>query len=370
MSLIGKQILCPYCLEKLNSKDINLLCYKCGKPGELTIMDNLFNKVPKCDREGCIGTLTLRQCNHCKSLLPSDILDYEKYLRLSILGTTGAGKTIFLTTMLHELRHSLGSPWVIAPIDSETNSIYQKNVELIYEKKTMVDATVAGSNPPPQLWKIKDKSRMTNKKIPSYSMTIFDGAGEDCVNINPDISRYIGGSKSLVILIDPLSLRSVGSHISNEIRTWSSSAGHEVGVSADMVEGLADYIRESCGISTNKLIDKEVAIVFTKLDTVIDTFGTATVTQPSPHLARKGFVKNDADAVDAEIRDWLEDQGEIAFVNAVETNFPNNKVRFFGISSFGHPPTGESTLGKVIPHRVLDPLFWMLSREGIVPIIY
>ena len=48
--------------------------------------------------------------------------------------------------------------------------------------------------------------------------------------------------------------------------------------------------------------------------------------QPSPHLARKGFVKADADAVDAEIRDWLESQGENTFLDAIDTNFKKGKI--------------------------------------------
>ena len=98
-----------------------------------------------------------------------------------------------------------------------------------------------------------------------------------------------------------------------------------------------------------------------------DSFGNAVVMHPSPHLSKKGFDKLDSDAVDAEIRDWLESKGETSFLDAIDTNFKRNRVRFFGVSSFGQPPTGNGQLGKVVPHRVLDPLMWMLSKEGIVP---
>lgn len=117
------------------------------------------------------------------------------------------------------------------------------------------------------------------------------------------------------------------------------------------------------------MIDRDVAVVFTKMDAVKDSFGSATVTQPSPHLNRKGFVKADSDAVDAEIKDWLEAQGESTFLAAIDTNFRQGRVRFFGVSSFGQPPTGDNQLSKIIPHRVLDPLMWMLSKEGIIPVL-
>ena len=69
--------------------------------------------------------------------------------------------------------------------------------------------------------------------------------------------------------------------------------------------------------------------------------------------------------VDLEIRDWLKRQGETAFIDAIDANFKN--VRVFGVSSFGNPPDKNKRLAKVRPHRVLDPLMWMLAGEGIIP---
>ena len=367
MALLHSDVLCPYCLQKLRSRDLKTVCNICGKLVTPTRTESLLKKIPKCKKPGCKGFGSVKQCSHCDFKLPSDILDYEKYLRFSILGITGSGKTNFLTTMLHELRHTSGSPWVLSPMDADTTTIFQQNDRAIYSMRQPVAATAPGITPPPQLWKIKDKNRMTNTVIPSYSMTIFDGAGEDCEHIDPVISRYIEGSKVLVILLDPLALHGVASSIPQNILNWSISASHYTDASADMVNGLATYIKNNCGIALKKKINKDVAVVFTKIDAVKDTFGSATVMQPSPHLACKGFVKADADAVDAEIRDWLESQGENTFLNEIDTNFIKSRVRFFGVSSFGQPPTGSNQLGKVMPHRVLDPLIWMLSKEGIVP---
>ena len=86
-------------------------------------------------------------------------------------------------------------------------------------------------------------------------------------------------------------------------------------------------------------------------------------------MARHAFVKSDADAVDMEIRDWLASHGESAFLEAIDTNFRADRVRYFGVSSFGQPPTGSQQLGQIIPHRVLDPLMWMLAKEGVAPTV-
>lgn len=103
MALLHSDVLCPYCLQELRSKDLKMICRLCGAEATPSKSEVLLKKVPKCKQPGCLGFASDRQCSYCGSNLPSDILDYEKYLRFSILGITGCGKTNFLTTMLHEL---------------------------------------------------------------------------------------------------------------------------------------------------------------------------------------------------------------------------------------------------------------------------
>lgn len=362
-------VLCPYCLEKLSAKKLEISCPLCGTDAKLGAMDMMMHRFPKCTNSACHNALANEtRCGFCGASLPTEILSYQKYLRFSVLGTSGSGKTNFLTTMLHELRNTPRTPVVLLPMDTRTATKFREYEQRVYENRSPAGATDAGKAPEPQLWKVSDRTRMTANTIPAYSMTIFDGAGEDVENIRPTISRYMSGSKGLVILIDPLTLPGVKATVSQNLVNWSTTADRGAGAATAMVDGLIKYIRQSCGIDPRKRINRDVAVVFTKMDLVKDSFGAATVTQPSPHVAKGGFVKADSDAVDAEIRDWLHSRGESAFVDAIETNFSAGKVRFFGISSFGQPPTGNQQLGKVTPHRVLDPLMWMLSLEGIVPI--
>lgn len=369
---MAQDILCPYCISKLSKNSIQYICPLCGNAVTPSIGEVLLGKLPKCKKKGCHGAeATEKRCGNaeCNTELPADILLYKKYLRFSLLGVTGAGKTNYLTTLLHEIKNSPITPWVFSPMNHATRTMYDENVNLIYGNHEPVPGTAAGTAPIPQQWRITDKSKIKSKAIPAYCMTIFDGAGEDISNINPVISRYISGSKTLVILIDPLSLPEVRKSISEDIVSKSTSTIHEEGETADMVDGLASYIRISCGMKPNQLIDRDVAVVFTKIDAVKESFGMATVMQPSPHLEKKGFVKADGDAVHAEIRDWLSEHNEHSFLNALDTNFVSKKVQMFGVSSFGQLPTGNQQLGKVIPHRVLDPIIWMLSKEKIAPVM-
>ncbi|MCC8045534.1 MAG: hypothetical protein LIP12_08570 [Clostridiales bacterium] len=364
-------VICPYCLERLERKNLIRVCPICKKETPDT------GRVEKCSTPGCGGSFTQLKCGYefCGAMLPAGLLEYDKYLRFSMIGTVGAGKTSFLTAMLHELRNADNSPWVLSHMDSLTETTFQKNERRMFEEKKTMEATTAGISPRPQLWRIRDLDKQTNRRIPSYSVTIYDGAGEDFEKeIDPVISRYVAGSKVLVILIDPLVLNEAVSEIPKEIRDWSSSntsrhTKDTKGTPTAMVDNLANFIRACCGISVDKKIDRDVAIVFTKVDIVEGEFHAGVTMQPSPHLEKRGFDLADADAVDQEIRDWLAEKRQSAFLKAINANFVNGRVRFFGVSNFGKPPVGPYRLGTVTPHRVLDPLIWMLYKEGIVPAV-
>lgn len=363
---IPNKVLCPYCLQELTKKNIHITCPTCGQ----LVSSN--SKQPRCKSPGCHNNVANdKTCcySDCRAKLPPDILDYDKYLSFSIIGTTGSGKTNFLTTMLYELRHSNYSDFVLSPMDENTATTFEMHMNEVYEHKQPVSATAPGQPPQPLQWRIGHRAKKKPNKIPSYALTIFDGAGEDFKRMDPTISRYISGSKVLVVLIDPLSLKGVREQINPNVLNWSSPVEQGKDASVALVDELANYIRRSCGIQAGHFINKDVAVVFTKIDAVEEYFSSATVMQESPHRKQGGFVEVDGNAVDAEIRSWLNKMGEQAFLSAIDGNFKENRIKFFGISSFGQPPTGENQLGQIIPHRVLDPLMWMLAKEKIIPTV-
>ena len=236
--------------------------------------------------------------------------------------------------------------------------------------------TKAGESPKPQLWTILDNSKKS-EKIPTYALTIYDGAGEDCEHIgytakDAEISKYISGSDMLLIMFDPLLLSSVRSEIMPEILNASMATERQTSAPANMVSminSLANYIRQSCNIKPGKRINARAAVVITKLDALREISGgfgsSSTILKESPHAKMHGFVKSDSEMIDLEIRDWLSRQGETAFLDAIDANFKN--VRVFGVSSFGNPPDKHKNLAKVRPHRVLDPVMWLLAEENIIP---
>ena len=373
---------CPYCLRKIKLGDLRFFCVDEDdnrhevKP---SLMDKFFKRLPTCQRRYCKNRgLTIREveCKHCGEQLPAQILFHDKYLSFCAVGVAGAGKSSYVTTVIHELRYS-NVPWVLQAMDTYTTELALLNEKLVYESRNCLIGTTSGIAPRPQFWTILDNSTAL-QKVPTYSLTVYDGAGEDCEKIgytpvDAKISRYMSGARMLLIMFDPLILSSVQNEVPPEI--LYSSIAHERKESAptnmvSMANSLVNYIRQSCNIPPGERIEARAAVVLTKLDALRDTVNgfapDSTINRESPHLKSKGFVEADSKMVDLEIRDWLIRQGEIAFLNTIDANFKN--VRVFGVSSFGNPPDMNKRLAKIRPHRVLDPIMWMLANEGVIPI--
>ena len=375
------KVLCPHCMRELSFSDIRFFCVVDDERRHevpLSLMDKFNKRLPICRRNFCQNKgMTVREaeCRYCGEPLPPQIMFHDKYLSFCSVGVAGAGKSSYLTTLIHELKYS-GLPWVLQSMDVETTERTQANEQNVYEERHCPKGTPAGVAPKPQQWTILDNS-VQSEKIPTYALTIYDGAGEDCEHIgytanDAKISRYLSGARTLLILFDPLLLSSVRGEIIPDVLNASMATERQSSAPANMVgmvNSLANYIRQSCNITPGKRIDRHAAVVLTKLDALREMsngFGSSsTIMKESPHAKMKGFVNSDSEMVDLEIRDWLKRQGETAFIDAIDANFKN--VRVFGVSSFGNPPDKNKRLAKVRPHRVLDPLMWMLAGEGIIP---
>ena len=374
---------CPHCLRELKLSGMKFYCV----PDEdnrhevkLSFVDKIKGRLPVCKRKFCRNHgLTIREavCKSCGEPLPPQILFHDKYLSFCAVGVSGAGKSSYMTTLLHELKYS-GLPWVLQAMDVDTTQRAQLNEQYVYEERHCLQGTTSGVSPKPQLWTILDNSKK-GEKIPTYALTIYDGAGEDCEHIDytpldSKISRYLSGAKMLLIMFDPLLLSSVRIEIPHETLNASMATERQTSAPANMVSmvnSLANYIRRNCNIPPGKRIDRRAAVVLTKLDALTEMLNGfasgATILKESPHVQSRAFVQSDSEMVDLEIRDWLTRQGETAFLGAIDANFKD--VRVFGVSSFGRPPDMHKRLAKVRPHRVLDPLMWLLAGEGIIPTI-
>ena len=360
---------CPYCIRQYNKSEALYCCPDCGT---VTTPGRFAREPIKCSNSSCGGFATLRKCPYCDEVIPKIALETPN-LPFSIIGVSNSGKTNYITIMLDELGRSSGLRLGLGHQTRDTLEHQTTNRKMIYDQHLAPEATVAGSNTP-QIWYIKNLQKKRGNDVPTYTFTIFDGAGEDHENsLDPEstVCRYINASQAIILAVDPLVLPSVrrGGVVDKDV--MFNSLGGSEGESKDardIINSVATYIKSARGIKETKALDIPVAVVLTKFDTILNhrAFGPQALIRNSSMTVRNGMVDMaEIQQVDAEIRNWLEQMGEGAFIDAIASHF--NKFYFFGVSSYGAAPGKNNTLpNEIKPHRVLDPILWLFKEAKFI----
>ncbi len=360
---------CPFCIREYDKSKVLYVCPDCGE----TTTPGRFEREPiKCKGSGCGGLATIRKCPSCGQVIPKMALETPN-LPFSIVGVSNSGKTNYITVMLHELGKSSGLRLALGHQTKETLDHQNENYHRIYEEHTRPESTQSGENMP-QIWYIKNLQKKRGSEVPTYTFTIFDGAGEDHENnLDPSstVCRYINASKAIILAIDPLVLSKIrrGGMVDHDVMV-NSLGGYEGETknAEDVINSVASYIKAARGIKATKVLDIPVAVVLTKFDTILNhkAFGPQALIRNRSLTVRNGRVDTtEISQVDEEIRNWLYEIGEGAFIDALDSHF--KEYYFFGVSSYGNPPKNAYTLSdEIAPHRVLDPILWLFKKAKFI----
>ena len=376
---IMAKFICPFCLREYNKNEVLYWCSNCNSNKNV-----IKPKIPfgKTICNACGSVANVRKCKNiiCDAgpdgvdVIPKDALE-TPYLPFCIVGLSNSGKTNLITVMLHELQHNPDLHLAAGALNRTSNSIQNEHYEMIYHKHFKPDATIPNKEKP-QIWKVKNVAKSTGHKVPTYTFTIYDGAGESHQRLEPGSTEcnYIAASKAIIVTIDPLALECVknggvvDTETINNSRPIRYADGNEGLQSAAVVNSVADYIRTSKGISGKMLLTMPVALVLTKFDTILGHpyFGENALVKHRSNVFENGeYHETEALQIDSEIQNWLVEIGEGAFINAIKANF--NNFCFFGVSSYGSaPPNDVNTPNTIVPHRVLDPFFWLFHQVGYI----
>lgn len=368
--ILPSAMTCPYCLNHMTSFDLEKVCSICGREqgnNRGNIAQRLLRTPIPCADPTCNGRYTNIKCRKCNHILPPSFDQFNKYMRLAIVAPSGAGKTVFITTMLEEMyANSRMLGLNVSPLDEETADYHAQNVSQLYNDKRTLPGTPAGVIMPLQL-KIQNTKMEQGNIVPTYSLTIFDGAGEDQVNVNDRIGRYITEAKMILLLLDPTKLYGVRSVMTeDEIIKSGGSPNDSIthSTTQDFINKIINYIKATGGININRKLETPVAVTFAKMDILRRFFPeNSIVFKRSGHIAKGRLDDEEAKAVHAEIDNWMTHCGD-DLSNTFDSNF--STWMYFGASSLGvQPDDGNTLLDAPKPLRVLDPLLWNFKLEEI-----
>jgi len=389
---MAQMLSCPYCYEKFTERQILFRCSSRRSPAnrrcELEIDKILADRTgvarelgPVFQADGrkasavhevCRDTTTTRVCPICHSRLPVQFGMVSSRM-IAMVGARASGKTVYMTVLLHELRHRVGERFgaAIMGADDETRKRFVDTYEEpLYDGKLppptqRANAQRAGLVAPLVFRFAAPSGGLRPSRLGHTLLSFFDTAGEDfnqqeSLEVN---TRYLRTADGILLLLDPTQMPGARTFASPGTARHNDE-GPRPETPANILSRVTEILLD--GKRSTAKISKPMAAVFTKLDTVWGSLDQASPLHDHPPEGSR-FDTADCLNVHEEIRHLLREWDGAEIGQVLDTHY--SRYRFFGVSALGHPPTAANKVAPtgIQPYRTADPLLWMLSEFGAIP---
>jgi GTPase SAR1 family protein len=386
--LEGRRLVCPYCYSAFAERAIRFRCT--GRPGpggtsceavEDTAMRTHLGRrerlAPVFQADGrraqatcpvCAASTGKQVCPTCHAQLPVNFGRIRSRL-IALVGARDAGKTVFMTVLIHELMNRVGARFdaSVGGSDDHTRHRFRSDYESpLYDDARLLGATRrTGVTREPLVFRFTTRrTGLTGARPQHTHLSFFDTAGEDLTSEESVESnlRYLNNADGVIVLLDPLQMS--GARRLAPAGTRMPAAGRPGHEPAHMLERVTELLLRRQG-TANKLIRVPMAVCLTKIDALRGELDEGSALH-RPQPGEPYFDESDSQDVHAQIQQLLHRWDGGGVDGHVRNHYRN--ARYFGVSALGGSPDAENRLrGGVRPYRVADPFLWMLSEFGVVP---
>lgn len=405
----GRDLHCPYCYESFTERQIEFRCTgrisrrgrRCDPEVDEVLRDRTgFEPAlpptfaadgrmtcAQCPR--CGDQSTTRICPVCHSQLPVHFGKVRSRL-IALVGAKEAGKTVFMTVLVHELMHRVGERLdaAISGADDTTHLRFASAYEqpLYREAQLLRPTTTAGlRNRVPIVFRLTTAGRGPFARDgrprraaalgyrlrigePQHTLlSFFDTAGEDLTSrqsVERNV-RYLAAADGIVLLLDPLQMRGARGLAAPGSRLPTPGATEDEPVA--VLENITDLLLAREGGRPGERIRKPLAVAFTKLDALQHSFKETSPLRRTP-ADTKYFDERDSLAVHTEVQRLLARWEGSRIDQIAQLHYAS--YRYFGISALGETPTPDNRVSPrgILPYRVADPFLWILAQLGAIPV--
>jgi hypothetical protein len=291
-----------------------------------------------------------------------------------MVGARGTGKTVYLTVLANALRTSLRRRFAAdVRLTGDKQGDFrsplqwlQQNVDRMFVHRELAPQTQPARDgrrePLVFEWRWEEKVAGLVPRYRTSFLSFYDTAGEDLHSQQTAYDlAYLGAADALILLLDPFMLPQARERIYLPDAAISSTEA-----TIDVVNRVTEQLRSSHSVNPTRKIPIPVAVAFAKIDAFFDLLGSDHALVRTPP-ATGAYDEVAGQRTHEHIRALLHEWG----ADDLDTHFRYNYATFqyFGVSALGGPPDYDTATisGGVHPHRVEEPLVWLLSRFGVVP---
>ncbi len=353
---------CPKCFASLDEAGVACAsphCSRAGIPVSAASGEKSAKGEPVC--AACNAVMTARVCLQCGfELADAGVADV---LSLSLVGASGSGKSNYLATLIHELGGAFCRVYgaTLYPTGGERTMLqYERYYHRpLFGQGVCVPPTRAQDVDPLTYTLVFPKDSEAGR---TFGLAFYDTDGR-IFGSEADMalsgrSIYHGGG--ILFMLDPSQLPLIAA-----ARRARGLGCIEADATAILLRTV-HLLRAGLGLeSVSKKIPLPLAVCLTKLDSVSNHLDAASFLTDKPRSLRRPTVSAaDLAGCGLEAQSLIEAWGGREFLGHVHSQFAD--AAFFALSALGKPPTADSEAPRVLPHRVLDPLLWLLVKNNVI----
>ncbi len=391
-------VACPYCYHRINQARLGYQCLGRGVPGGRTQCTRSIDKdrakltnvsVPALptflvDPKGPLGTPRQAPCPHCDGVtgvrvcpichtpLSSTFAESRSPL-VGMVGGKGAGKTVYLSVLHHELRTSVRRRFQAdirltgdqqGGAGSPRQWLENYEEQLFKDGKLLVQTSSAagGVRAPVVIEWRQPRRRLGVESFGTTVLSFYDAAGEDLTTQDQvHTQAYLGVADGLVLLLDPWQLPGARERID-----VPAAAVRDAEPPLEVLTRITELLRVSHQVRASRKVRIPLAVVFAKMDAFFPVLGgnhpLLARPQPSP-----GYDETAGQDAHEHVRAMLHEYGADDIDAHLIANY--STFRYFAVSALGAAPDYFAQVvdaGGVQPFRVEEPLLWLLNRFGVI----